>query len=457
MSENDGRCGWKLLFNSRRFLVRTAVIAVIAVLAGGGVAGSGLAAEEATQAPPTDPALGKKLRQILGTPKNLLKQGPGNFTVTTSFPLTGQGSIYGKLLTDGFRFGAEHVAAWTNGKLRFQLDAADSKSGDPQATVSNARRAGLAGRPIFLTGYWFGAGSQIPLIQKYRMLTLEPGGGTGPLLKGLPYAYGFRASYPDALVGGLLTMIKKFNPDVTRLAVVDAQVNAPYKAANERVARRFANRLKLKLVSFTTAPFARQDYSKEIAQVKEADPDVVIFLTFGTDVAHQAREVKRQGIDAVFGGVDFTPDGAKIAGSAFKDWYFSHDYINVQNPPSAWTKLFVDSWRKKFNDAPENYNAAYYSAVFAFAILMDRILGAGGNIKDGRAWLKALEQKPVFPHVYGGAGQKIGQIVLDKKTHSPKSIPILGFQARGTGDTEDITIRATYDIDGRNFKVVKGR
>jgi branched-chain amino acid transport system substrate-binding protein len=436
----------------RRFLERTAVVGG-ALAAGNILAACGDDDDEGGNAP-TGQALGTQLQDILGTPKNLIAKGPGNFDVIGSWPLTGPGSIYGKLQSEGFRYGAEHVAAWTNGKLKFQVEAVDNGGGDPQKSVANARQAGLAKEPIFPTSYIFGFGAQPALIAQYKMLSLDPGGGTGPLAQGLPYCFGFRASYPQDLVDGLLKTITRLNSDASTLSIVDAEVSADYNGANEEFSRGAAQRAGLDLASFSTAPLGQTDYSAVISKVKEDDPDVVVFLNFGTDVGYCAREVQRQALDAVYGGIDFTPDGAQIAGPAFKDWIFSHDYINVTDPPSDWSKLFVDSWESDNGSPPENYNAAYYAAAFAYAIMMDRILGFGGDINDGADYQKALLQDTTFPHVYGGNGAQIGKIILDKGTHSPTSIPILGFRAEGTGSTEDITLLATYDIGGRNYQVL---
>jgi branched-chain amino acid transport system substrate-binding protein len=437
----------------RLFLKRSAVVGG-ALVSGNILAACGGDDDNGGGNAPSGADLGKQLQDILGTPKNLLAKGPGNFNVIGSWPLTGPGSIYGKLQSEGFKFGADHVEAWSNGKLKFQVEAVDNGGGDPQKSVANARQAGLAKEAIFPTSYIFGFGAQPALIAQYKMLSLDPGGGTGPLAIGLPYCYGFRASYPQDLVPGLLQTITRLNSDASKLAVVDAEVNADYNSSNEDFVRGAAPKAGLNLVSYTTAPLGQTDYSAVISKVKESSPDVAVFLNFGTDVGYCAREVQRQALDTVNGGVDFTPDGAQIAGPAFKDWIFSHDYINVTNPPSDFAKLFVTSWEDENGDPPENYNAAYYAAAFAYAIMMDRILGFGGDINDGADYVKALDQDPSFPHVYGGSGKTTGAIVINPKTHTPTSIPILAFRAEGTGSTQDITLLATYDIGGAKYQVL---
>lgn len=452
---NDGGSSWELALSRRTFLSRTAAV-------GGGLAAGNLLAacgeddgggEQAPRAGkvPTGPALGRRLRELLGEPENLLRQGPGTFPIMGSWALTGQGSIYGKLQTEGFRLGSEHVAAWTNGKLKFDLEALDHKSGDPQALVANVRKAGRAKIPILITSYIFGFGAQTAAIEQYKMLSLDPGGGTGPLLKGVPYCYGFKASYPTDLQDGLYRAVKELYPEVKRIAALDVQIAAPYNDAVKAHVEKLVNEHGLELISYTTAPIAKTDYSSTITEIRGDEPDAILCSNFGTDIGYLARDIQRVGIQGLFGAVDFTPDGAKIAGPAFRDWIFGLDYINAKNPPSDWSKLFVAATLKEHNDV-QNFHASYYVSAFAFAITMDRILGAGGDIRNGDDWVEAFESDPTFPHVYGGSGKQLGEITIDPETHSPESIAMLVLKAGGTASTRDFEVLATFDIGGRDFQ-----
>ncbi len=88
------------------------------------------------------------------------------------------------------------------------------------------------------------------------------------------------------------------------------------------------------------------------------------------------------------------------------------------------------------------------------ARLVDRILAKGGDIKDGDAYITALEEDPSFPHVYGGSGSELGRMVIDTTTHSPKEITMLLFQSQGTGNVKDITPLATYNVKAAQYKTL---
>ena len=65
------------------------------------------------------------------------------------------------------------------------------------------------------------------------MLTLDPGGGTGPIAQGLPFCYGFRASYPEDMIGGLIQTILLENPDIKTWAMVDAEIGPEYNGREQ--------------------------------------------------------------------------------------------------------------------------------------------------------------------------------------------------------------------------------
>jgi len=67
-------------------------------------------------------------------------------------------------------------------------------------------------------------GATVPAISKYKMLSLDPGGGTYPPFFGAPYFWGWRAMTPlDALTGAYL-YVKAKKPQAKRVALVVAAV-----------------------------------------------------------------------------------------------------------------------------------------------------------------------------------------------------------------------------------------
>ncbi|MCW3066267.1 MAG: amino acid transporter substrate-binding protein [Solirubrobacterales bacterium] len=448
----------------RRFITRSAAaggaLASGGLLAACGSSGSSTTAAggSAAKAPAAGSALTAELQKILGKPQNLLTKGPGKLSIAGQFALTGAGSVYGQLQSGGWKYGAQHVSDWTNGKLVFDTKYYDNKSGVPQAEAAAGRQSGLSGVPVLVSSYIFGFGAILPFSKQYKMFTPDPGGGAGPIpgpFAGAPYCYGFRAGYPTDCLDGIFKYLRATFPDKKKFATVQPVIAPPYNNAVADYSKKLYAQYNVTHVGEQLAPLGATDYSSTVQKLKQLNPDVIIWTTFGADVAYQAKEIKRQGLNCINAAVDWHPVLAKLAGPAVKDWYFGFDYLNTQDPPSDWSKFFVTNWAKDNGGGlPSYYNAADYITAFAVATLIDRIIGFGGDVKNGDDYVKALEMDPSFPHVYGGSGSTLGKIVIDTKTHSPKSIAMLLFQSLGTGNVKDIKPLATYDIKAANYKLV---
>ena len=452
----------------RRFMRRTAAVGAT-IGAGGllaacgddnnssGSTGSGSTAKATTAAAAT--GIGAQLQKILGKPTNILAKGPGTLEVAGQFALTGQGSVYGDLQSNGWKYGVKHVEAWTGGKLKFDTTFYDNKSGLPQAEAAAGRQAGIKDVPVLINSYIFGFGAILPFAKQYKMFSPDPGGGAGPIpgpFASQPYCYGFRASYPTDCLDGMFKYLREKFPDKKKWATVQPVIGPPYNNAVADYCKKLYAQYNIDHVGEQLAPLGATNYSSTVQKIKQLNPDVIIWTTFGTDVAYQAKEIQRQGMGSTINGTaDFNPTLAKLAGPAIKDWYFGFDYLNTTDPPSDWSKFFVEQWGKDNNgELPSFYHAGDYVTAFAVARLVDRILARGGNIKDGDEYVKALEEDPSFPHVYGGSGSDLGQMVIDTKTHSPKEITMLLFQSQGTGNVKDITPLATYNVKAAQYKLL---
>jgi hypothetical protein len=403
--------------------------------------------------------LGTELQTILGKPTNLLAKGPGQFNMAAQLALTGAGSVYGQLQGAGWRYGVQHVAAWTQGKLLYNTTFYDNKSGIPAAEAAAGRQAGLSGTPVFLNSYIFGFGAVIPFAKQFKMFCPDPGGGAGPIpgpFASQPYCYGFRASYPTDVLDGPVKYMKQKFPAKTKWVLVQPVIAPPYNNAVASYAKNLFSQYGVTEAGQVLAPLGATDYSATISKIKSLNPDIVMWTTFGTDVAYQAREMISQGLTNVTNvGIDFNPVLAKLAGPAIKGWYFGFDYLNTVKPPNKWSQFFVTNWQKDHGgELPSFYNAADYITAFAVARLMDDILASGGDIRSGDAYVKALNANPTFDHVYGGSDAALGKMTIDTTTHSPKSITMLLFTAAGTGNVADITPVATYNVKAADFALI---
>jgi branched-chain amino acid transport system substrate-binding protein len=450
---------------TRRRFIKGSAVAGSAVVGAGVLAACGSSSSNSSGSGPKTQtvsnnqasALGKELQSILGEPKNILAKNPGTLKVAAQLALTGAGSVYGVTQGAGWAYGVQQVKEWTNGKLILDTKYYDNKSGVPQAEAAAGREAGLSKVPVLLSSYIFGFGAILPFAAQYKMFTPDPGGGAGPIpgpFEGKPYCYGFRTGYPTDCFDGIVKYFKEKLPTKKRWVLEQPVIAPPYNDAVEAYTKKLMAQYGMDYAGQVTAPLGATDYSSTIQKLKALNPDVVLYTSFGTDIAYMAKQAIQAGAKWDSAGIDFQNVLAKLGGPALKGWYLGFDFLNVDQPGNDWAKYFVKQWAKDHKGVqPDYYNAGDYCTCFAVAQLIDRILGAGGDINDGSEYVKQLEANSTFPHVYGGPG-KTGKIVIDTTTHSPSAIAMQLFNPPGNGQVQPVKALANYNIKAADFQIL---
>ena len=77
-----------------------------------------------------------------------------------------------------------------------------------------------------------------------------------------------------------------------------------------------------------------------------------------------------------------------------------------------------------------------------------RVNAKGGNILDGDALDKALQENLTVVSVYGGDASTVGTYTLDPVTHSVKQRGMGVFEYKGG----KVTPKVFFDIDGAGYK-----
>ena len=373
-TDDPGSSATKSALTRRRFIGAGSAVAATGVLAACGSSSSSSSSKSAAPSGTTPKvtgttATGKQLQEILGKPTNILAKGPGTFKIAAQLALTGQGSVYGVTQGAGLAYGAKQVAEWTNGKLVFDIKYYDNQSGVPQAEAAAGRQAGLSGVPVLVSSYIFGFGAILPFSAQYKMFTPDPGGGAGPIpgpFEGKPYCYGFRSAYPTDCFDGIVKYLTVKQPTKKKWVLLQPVIAPPYNDAVEAYTKKLFAQYGLTNLGQVLAPLGATDYSSTIQKLKALNPDVVLYSSFGTDVAYQAKQAVSAGATWLSAGVDFQDVLAKLAGPAIKGWYLGFDYLNTQTPNNDWAKYFIKAWEADHKgQVPDYYNAGDYCTAFA--------------------------------------------------------------------------------------------
>lgn len=435
---------------TRRHLVQRAGIAAAlmatpAVLSAcGGSGSSTTAAAGSSQITP----LGKQINRYVG-PGGPKAGGGLDWNLGASLPLSGPGAFYGREMEHGIALAIDHILQAGGPQITATYE--DNKTGDPNAGIQNVKELGVKGSAAMLSSYIADFGAQLPGIDAYKILTVDPGGGTGQGFLDQPFFWGSRASWPDAPFKGIYKYVSETMPDARRVSLLiwdnGASFVNPAKASLEEAIRPYG----MELVSVETSPAGATDFSTTVARLKSASPDVIQVAMAGTDVSYFLKGKAAAGLEAQAIGSDWNPETEKVAGRAAAGFWFSFDYLDPAHPPNPWSKLYVDAYRKQYNAETTWLAANYYESTFVFWELIRRVLAKGGEIESGEQLEEALEEDPQFPSVYGGSSSKVGTMAFDPKTHtiSTREMSLVDVDPNGSQK-----VLATYGIEGVDYRKV---
>ena len=370
------------------------------------------------------------------------------FNMGAVLALSGSGSYYGGVMSNGIDLAVAAIKA--AGGPDIKVTYKDHKSGDAAAGATAVKELGSAGIHACLASYVDDLGAMFPGTAQYKMLTLDGGGGTSSFGQGKDYFWGTRAITPDDTFAGTFKYVTQKMPNVKSVQAVGwdlGPLDDPI-IANLQKALQAAG---LQYLGFERVPIGATDYSTALNHVKNTNPDLIILGIYGLDPGYFMKQYVTSGIGKAVIGSEFTPDAAKVAGSAYDQYVFAYDYFDAKNPPNPFAKVFVDSFKQKNGGAlPDFYAANFYENTFAMWDLIRRVKKAGGDPTDGTALQQALVASPTFKSVYGGDANTVGTFTLDTTTHTVVKRPMGIFTIKGS----TITRVASFGIGGTDFQIL---
>lgn len=358
-------------------------------------------------------------------------------------------AYYGQEALKGMEMAAAEIKAAGGPSFTFTTkDLAISTT----AGADGAREWGeQGGIHMALASGFFGTGSMIPLIDQYKILTIDPGGGTSTAFQGKPFAWGGRAITPDDSLAGVVEYLKAAKPDAKRWAVTGYDIGELTKGS-VAVLQALADEAGAEIVgqSLVALPSAgTPDYGKAIDQLRPMEPDVIFNWVWGSDPAAFMKQYALSGMDALVIGPDFGSTTVEIAGDAFDGYMFAYDYFDANNPQNPWAQHFVDAFRAEHGYDPDYYPANYYEDVYMLWEIVQRTLAAGGDVNNGDDLQAAMSENLEFPSLYG-AGEATGTIAFDPTTHSTAFRP-MGLFVLKDGKPEPV---AYFNIGGAEYKAL---
>jgi len=335
------------------------------------------------------------------------KLDPKVYKVGAILAMTGSGAWYGKVMSQGILLAMEEF----NSKggidgIKLKLVVQDHESGKGAAAVSGFNKlVNIDKVPFSFTSYSTPTLSIVPIAKEKKVLLLN-GGGVSPRLVKQPYLFNNRML---AMMqgGGVIMRAKELG--FKRMAVLHWNDDAGI-GTHKYVAPRWKAAGGV-VVAAEAHAVGATDYKPFLSKVIASDPDFLALWSWGKDWGITVKQAREMGFTKPILGVEYSPDAHKIAGKTAEGYESVSDAFNPKGG-NPWTNRFVESYTKKYGEAPEKYAANYYEGTYILAELIKAAKAEGGDYWKGDRLMEKLIEIKSFPSIYGG------QVVFDTEQHT---------------------------------------
>lgn len=229
---------------------------------------------------------------------------------------------------------------------------------------------------------------------------------------GVPKRYVFRGCFTDPFQALVLAKFAMNDLGAKKAAVLyDVSSEAPLGQAT--LFKDTFTAAGGEIVAFETFTTGDKDFSAQLTNIREAQPDIIFLPTYYNDVPLIAQQARRLGITVPFIGSDAwsSPEIIKLGGADVDGSYFCNHFSTQIATDEA--KKFVADYTAKYGQEPDDVAALTYDAC---GLTAEAIKAAGKN--DREAVREALAQIREFKGVTGtfrfepGSGDPIKSAVV---------------------------------------------
>ena len=229
---------------------------------------------------------------------------------------------------------------------------------------------------------------------------------------GVPKRYVFRGCFTDPFQALVLAKFAMNDLGAKQAAVLyDVSSEAPLGQAT--LFKDTFTAAGGEVVAFETFTTGDKDFSAQLTNIREAQPDIIFLPTYYNDVPLIAQQARRLGITVPFIGSDAwsSPEIIKLGGADVDGSYFCNHFSTQIATDEA--KKFVADYTAKYGQEPDDVAALTYDAC---GLTAEAIKAAGKN--DREAVREALAQIREFKGVTGtfrfepGSGDPIKSAVV---------------------------------------------
>ena len=313
-------------------------------------------------------------------------------------PLSGQYTEYGLECKKGIDLAVEEINA-SGGVNGQQLEfICEDDEGVPAKSVNAYKKLTTQNGVRFIIGsLTSGASIAITqLAQANKVVQIAPAATAVSLTEAGNYI--FRTCYTDPFQGKVGGKFASSNLGAQKAAILYDISNDYSVGLTDNFVQEFES-LGGSIVAKESYNSGDKDFNAQLTKIKSTSPDVVYLPDYYATVALIAKQLRAQGIDCPIVGADGW-DGLvglydNQGGDEVLNGYYSNHYASDSTEGAV--KKFVNSFKAKYNEAPNSFAALGYDSVY---LLKDAIIKAGStDATKVRDALEASDGNYVTGHI----------------------------------------------------------
>jgi branched-chain amino acid transport system substrate-binding protein len=305
--------------------------------------------------------------------------------IGVSGPLTGPNAQYGAQWKKGFDLALGEINGADGIKghpLAYQFE--DSQS-DPRQSVAIAQKFISDPKIVVEVGDFSSTASMAasPIYQRAGLVQ-----------------FGFTNSHPNFTKGGDYMWSNSLaqtdeTPRLAKLAaalglkkVAVLHLNTDWGRTSEKIFLETAKSLGMEVVDSEGYQPDEQDFRSTLVRVRDAKPDGIVLISYYSDGALIARQVRSVGLQEpiVAIGSVYSPKFIELGGKDVEGVYTESTFFPGDNRPEV--KAFVDKFKAKYNEEPDEFNADAYDTMILLAAVMNKYGTDRKEIHDGLGDIK---------------------------------------------------------------------
>jgi branched-chain amino acid transport system substrate-binding protein len=303
-----------------------------------------------------------------------------------SGPLTGPNAQYGAQWKQGFDLALDEVngAGGVNGRpLAYIFE--DTQS-DPRQSVAVAQKFVADSRIVAELGDFSSPASMAasPIYQKAKLVQFGFTNSHPDFTKGGDYMWSNSVSQADEQPLSAAYAVKRLG--LKKIAVL--HLNTDWGRTSKDIFVKAAKDMGAEVVAVEGYMADEKDFRSTLVRVRDAKPDGLMLVSYYSDAALIARQVKQSGLNLpmVAASSVYSPKFVELGGDAVEGVYTASRYFPEDPRPQV--RNFVTKFKAKYDKEPDAFNAYAYDTI----ILMAQVMRESGTdrkaIHDGLAKVK---------------------------------------------------------------------